>query len=95
MTAHVDKVMKLWEHSSTVGGSANLHNPNENQYGVSSESWNLSTSIPSYTTFGHIPKGYFMLIQGHLFNHVQCFSIHSSQKTETTLMSLNIKIEEE
>ena len=40
----------------------------------------LSTSRPRYITLGHIPKGHFILHPGHLFNYVNCYSVHNSKK---------------
>ena len=70
---HLDKTAayrkgKDFYHS---GESANFYNHCENQYGTCSRIW------------GFIKK-HFILLQRHLFNHVHCCSIHSSQKLETT-----------
>ncbi|KAL6065667.1 hypothetical protein STEG23_028028 [Scotinomys teguina] len=44
------------EHFSTVGGNADWYNHSGKQYGEFSENWNHSSSRPSHTTLGHIPK---------------------------------------
>jgi hypothetical protein len=49
----------------------------------SSERWE-SISTPSYPTLSHIPKGHFIVPQGHLLNHFHCIFIHNSQKMEIT-----------
>ena len=49
---------------------------------VSHEDENESTSRPSYSTFGHIPKGLFILPEGHFLYHVHFCSIHTFQILE-------------
>jgi hypothetical protein len=41
---------------------------------------NPSTSRPSYPTPGHIPKGNFILPQGHLLKFVHSSFSHNTQK---------------
>ena len=50
---------------------------------------NQFISRPRYTTLGHIPKGLYILPQGHLFNHVHSSFIHNRQKLKTIYMFLN------
>jgi hypothetical protein len=45
---------------------------------------NASTLRPSYTTLGHIPKGWYTLPQGHLLNYVHATFSCNRQKLETT-----------
>lgn len=72
------------EHSSTAGGSANLYSCYGNKYGESSGNWKLICFKTSYTTPGHIPKGYPILPQRHLLNSVQSSFICNKYKLETT-----------
>ena len=51
---------------------------------VSQKTGNQSTSRPSYTIPGHIPKGSANLSQGHLLNYVLRSFICNSQKLKTT-----------
>ena len=51
---------------------------------VSLKIGNQSTSRPSNTTFGYMPKGYILTSQGHLHNYVHSSIIHNSQNLETT-----------
>lgn len=53
---------------------------------VLQEAESRSTSRPSYTTLGHIPKGLCILPQRSLLIHVPCWSIHISQTSETASM---------
>ena len=63
---------------------------------VSQKVGNWSTSRPSYTTLGHIPKACFILPQGHLLNYVLCGFIHNSpQKLQTPWMPLNRRMDKE
>ena len=50
---------------------------------VSQKIGNQPTSGPSNTTLGHIPKGYAIILQGHLCNYVHSSLICDSQKLET------------
>ena len=43
-----------------------------------------STSRPSNTTFGYIPKGCSIVPQGHVLNHVHSCVICNRQNLETT-----------
>lgn len=56
---------------------------------VIQEAGNGSTSRSSYTTFGHIPKGRYLLLQRNMLNHVHCSSIHNSQKLEIAQIFIN------
>ena len=51
---------------------------------VSQNTGNKSTSRPSDTPLGHIPKGYSIMPQGHLLNNVHSSIMHNSQKVEKT-----------
>jgi hypothetical protein len=42
-----------------------------------------------------MPKGCFILAQGHLLNHVCCGFIHDNQKPETTRMPFNRRTDKE
>ena len=48
-------------------------------------SQNQSTSRPSNTTLGHIPKGCTLIPQGHLLNYVRSSIICNSQNLEKNL----------
>lgn len=42
---------------------------------VPQEAWNRSASGSSYSTLGHVPNGYYSLLQRHLLIHVLlCYS---------------------
>ena len=62
---------------------------------VSQKIGNSSTSRPSYTTSGQIPKGCSTILQGHLLNYVHSSFISNSQKLETTQISLNQRMDNE
>ena len=52
------------------------------------EDGNPSTSRPSYTSLGHIPKGHFILPQRHLLNHVYSRISVVSASSQITTQSL-------
>ena len=56
---------------------------------VSQKIENQSTSRPSISTLGHIPKGRLIILHEHLLNYVQSNIILNSQNLETVLMPLN------
>jgi len=82
---HVEKE----EHSSIVGGIANRYNHSGNQSGVPQKIGHSTTSGPSYTTSGNIPKRCSNIKQGHMLHHVHSSLIYNSQKLESTQMSFN------
>lgn len=47
--------------------------------GVNQEAGNPSSSRSRHSTFVHIPKGGFTLLEGHFLNYVHCCSVHNSQ----------------
>ena len=49
---------------------------------VSQKIGNQSTSKPSYTTTGHIPKRCFAILQGHLLNYVHSSFICNGEKLD-------------
>jgi hypothetical protein len=55
---------------------------------VSQKIGNISTSRPSYSTPGHIPKRSSIIPQGHVLHYIHSRFIHNSQKWETTQMPL-------
>lgn len=69
-------------------GSVNVYNHGENQFVVSQNVGNSSTSKPRYTTPGHIPKCS-TILKGPLTNCVYISLISKSEKLETSQMSLN------
>ena len=56
---------------------------------VSQKTANQTTTRPSYTAIGHIPKGCSILSQGHIPNYAHSSFIHNNKKLETTNISLN------
>ena len=58
---------------------------------VSQKNANRSTTKPSYTALGHIPKGCLVLSQGHIPNYAHSSFIHN-KKLKTTKISLNWKM---
>ncbi|KAL6081158.1 hypothetical protein STEG23_016403 [Scotinomys teguina] len=83
-TVHVGEDVEQEEHFSTVGGNADWYNHYGKQYGEFSENWNHSSSRPSHTTLGHIPKECPVIPQGHMLNYVHSSIICNSQNLETT-----------
>ena len=70
---------------SIAGETANLHNSIGNQPGgFFQKTGDISTSISSYTTPGHIPKRFSKIQQGHIFQYIHSSFICKSQKLETT-----------
>jgi hypothetical protein len=67
------------EHSSIAGGIASWYNHSGNQSGSS--------------TLRHISKRCSTMPQRHVFHHVHRSLIQSSQKLETTQMSLNRRMD--
>ena len=57
MIVYAGEDVEQEEHSSIVGGNANLYNQFGNQYDNFLENWKQPTSGPSNNTLGHIPKG--------------------------------------
>ena len=62
---------------------------------ISQNIQNQSTSNPSNTTLGHIPKRCRTISQGCLLNYVHSSIIHNSKKLETTKMPLNQRLDKE
>ncbi|KAL6035709.1 hypothetical protein STEG23_008664, partial [Scotinomys teguina] len=58
---------------------------------VSQKIGNHSTSRPSYTTLGHIPKEYTIIPQGHMFNYVSSSIIHNSPEPGNNLDARQLK----
>ncbi|KAL6053905.1 hypothetical protein STEG23_005770 [Scotinomys teguina] len=56
---------------------------------------NHSSSRPSHTTPGHIPKECPVIPQGHMFNYVHSSIICNSQNLETTQMPFNRRMDKE
>ena len=85
VTAHAREDMMQGEHSSIVSENANLHSHFGNQFGdffFQKTGRNSSSSRPSYTTPGHIPKRYPSISQGYLSNYIHSSFISSSQNLE-------------
>jgi hypothetical protein len=57
-----------------------MYNYFENQYGISSDNWELMYLKPSYNTPEHMPKGYSMIPEGYFLNYVHSSFIHNKQK---------------
>ena len=51
----------------------------ETSMAISQKIRKQTTSRPSNTTFGYIPKGYSIIPQGHVLNYVHSSIIHNSQ----------------
>ncbi|KAL6081513.1 hypothetical protein STEG23_021689 [Scotinomys teguina] len=83
-TVHVGEDVEQEEHFSTVGGNADWHNHSGKQYGEFQKIGNHSSSRPSHTTLGHIPKECPVIPQGHMLNYVYSNIICNSQNLETT-----------
>jgi hypothetical protein len=62
MAAPAGKHMQEQEHSFIAGGSKNSYSHYGISVGLSPEDRSLFTLRSSYTTLGHIPKGYFILL---------------------------------
>jgi hypothetical protein len=73
------------EHSCIVGGSANSHSYFGNQFVVSQNIVNGSTSIPIHKTPRNIPKRSSTKPKRHKFNYVPSSFIHNSYKLRTNL----------
>ena len=56
---------------------------------------NSSIWKPSYNTFGHIPKRFPTIPQGHVFHYVHRSLICNNQKLKTAQMSLNRRMDTE
>ncbi|KAL6037808.1 hypothetical protein STEG23_009132 [Scotinomys teguina] len=54
---------------------------------------NHSSSRPSHTTLGHIPKECPVIPQGHMLNYVHSSTICNNQNLETTQMPFNRRID--
>jgi len=81
--AHAGEDVEEGVYSSNAGGNANLYSHYGNQGGSPSERWDRS-SRSSYTTLGHILKGYPILPQRHMLNHIHGCSYQNRQKLETS-----------
>ena len=80
-------LVRLWSKGNTpplLVGVQTCTTTLEINLAVSQKTGNSSTSRPSYTTPGHIPKRCPTIPQGHLLNYVHSSFIHNSQKLETT-----------
>ena len=64
-------------------------------YGSFSKKWESMYARPSSIALGHIPKGCSIIPQGHLLNYVHSSIIHNNQNLETTLMSINGRMDKE
>ena len=82
MTVYAGEDVEQGKYFSTAGGSTHLYSHFGNQYGGFSENWECITSIPSYITFGHVPKGYSIKPLGYLLNYVHRSFIHKSWNLE-------------
>ena len=84
MIVYAGEDVEQGEHSSTADGSSNLHSHFGNKYGISQKIGTQSTSGPSNTILGHIPKECTLIPQGYLLNCVHSSIIRNSQNWETT-----------
>lgn len=56
---------------------------NTNLFSYYAVQWESGNRFTSRSSLGNISKGYFILLQGHLFDHLYCCSNHNSQYLET------------
>jgi hypothetical protein len=67
VTADAGKDVEKEEHSSIVGGIANLYSHSGNHFGGSSEKWTqYYRRIPQYHSWAYIQKMFQLLIRTHV-----------------------------
>ena len=77
--------MEKGKHSSIAVRSANCLATMEIIMPVPQKVGNSSTLGPIYISLWHIPKGYSILPQGQVLNHLHCGYIQNIQKLEKNL----------
>ena len=88
-TVHASKDSGKGEHYSVAGGNTNWYSWYGSQCGVSSGSWELVYPRFGYSTLGHIPKGFHILVQKTHAHPCSYCCMHNNQKLGTAQMFIN------